>query len=172
MEKVTKRDGSTVPFDKNKIVSAIEKAMADTDAGVDSAVSHKIADEIASKPQDSSVEEIQDMVEESLMSSDRKDVARAYIIYRDAHAKRRDATADQMRRYREIRNLVNGEDEESKKENSNKDTRIAPTMRDYMAGFTCRELATEVIFPKDLAEAHKTGLILIHENIVPNLVID
>lgn len=163
MENVIKRDGSTVPFDKNKIVTAIEKAMADTSAGVDKDISHKIADEIATKPQDASVEEIQDMVENSLMDSDRKDVARAYIIYRDAHARRRDATSDQLRRYNEIHRLVMGEDEDSKKENSNKDTRIAPTMRDYMAGFTCRELATEVIFPKDIAEAHKAGLIHIHD---------
>lgn len=163
MENVIKRDGSTVPFDKNKIVTAIEKAMADTSAGVDKDISHKLADEIATKPQDASVEEIQDMVENSLMDSDRKDVARAYIIYRDAHARRRDATSDQLRRYNEIHRLVMGEDEDSKKENSNKDTRIAPTMRDYMAGFTCRELATEVIFPKDIAEAHKAGLIHIHD---------
>ena len=71
MENVIKRDGSTVPFDKNKIVVAIEKAMADTSAGVDKDISHKIADEIATKPQDASVEEIQDMVENSLMDSDR-----------------------------------------------------------------------------------------------------
>lgn len=163
MENVIKRDGSTVPFDKNKIVVAIEKAMSDTDNGVDSILSNKIANEISTKQQDTSVEEIQDMVENALMSSDRKDVARAYIIYRDAHARRRDATSDQLRRYNEIHRLVMGEDEDSKKENSNKDTRIAPTMRDYMAGFTCRELATEVIFPKDIAEAHKAGLIHIHD---------
>lgn len=163
MENVIKRDGSTVPFNKNKIVIAIEKAMADTDAGVDSTVSHKIADEIDSRPQDSSVEEIQDMVEESLMSSDRKDVARAYIIYRDAHAKRRDATVDQMRRYNDLHRLVTGKDEESKKENSNKDTRIIPTMRDYLAGFTCRELATDVVLPKDIAEAHKAGILHYHD---------
>lgn len=163
MQNVTKRDGTVVAFDRQKIVTAIEKAMNDTPAGVDEELAERIADSVQSIKEDRAVEEIQDLVEDNLMDSDRKDVARAYIIYRDAHAKRRDATADQMRRYKEIRNLVIGEDEESKKENSNKDTRIIPTMRDYMAGFTCRELATEVVFPKDLSDAHKAGLIHIHD---------
>ncbi len=163
MQNVTKRDGTVVAFDRQKIVTAIEKAMNDTPAGVDEELAERIADSVQSIKEDKAVEEIQDLVEDNLMDSDRKDVARAYIIYRDAHAKRRDATADQMRRYEEIRNLVIGEDEESKKENSNKDTRIIPTMRDYMAGFTCRELATEVVFPKDLSDAHKAGLIHIHD---------
>lgn len=163
MQNVTKRDGSIVAFDRQKIVTAIEKAMNDTPAGVDEELAEQIADSIQALAVDSSVEEIQDLVEDNLMESNRKDVARAYIIYRDAHAKRRDATDDQKRRYEEIRRLVVGEDEESKKENSNKDTRIIPTMRDYMAGFTCRELATEVVFPKDLSDAHKAGLIHIHD---------
>ena len=164
MEKVIKRDGSTVPFDKDKIVIAIEKAMADTDVGVDKELAEKVANRIQMLNTNKSVEEIQDLVESSLMCSSRKDVARAYIIYRVAHAKRRDATADQMRRYNDLHRLVAGEDEESKKENSNKDTRIIPTMRDYLAGFTCRELATDVVLPKDIAEAHKAGIIHFHDS--------
>ena len=163
MKNVTKRDGSIVAFDRQKIVTAIEKAMNDTPAGVDEELAERIATAIQDMDKDASVEEIQDMVEDNLMSSDRKDVARSYIIYRDAHARRRDATDDQKRRYDEIRNLVTGNDEESKKENSNKDTRIIPTMRDYMAGFTCRELATDVVLPKDIAEAHKAGILHVHD---------
>lgn len=166
MKNVTKRDGSVVAFDRQKIVTAIEKAMNDTPAGVDEELAERIATAIQDMDKDASVEEIQDMVEDNLMSSDRKDVARSYIIYRDAHARRRDATDDQKRRYEELRRLVLGEDEESKKENSNKDTRIIPTMRDYLAGFTCRELAMDVVLPKDIAEAHKAGIIHFHENIV------
>ena len=163
MENVIKRDGTVVAFDRQKIVTAITKAMKETQAGIDEALANKIADEISSIFSTYSVEQIQDVVEEKLMSSSRKDVARAYIIYRDAHARRRDATDDQKRRYMELQRLVRGEDEESKKENSNKDTRIIPTMRDYLAGFTCRELATEVVLPKDIAEAHKAGIIHVHD---------
>ena len=96
MENVIKRDGSTVPFDKNKIVVAIEKAMGDTDNGVDSILSNKIANEISAKQQDTSVEEIQDMVESKLMTSRRKDVAKAYISYRHMHGVARDQYKELM----------------------------------------------------------------------------
>lgn len=96
MENVIKRDGSTVPFDKNKIVVAIEKAMSDTDNGVDSILSNKIANEISTKQQDTSVEEIQDMVESKLMTSRRKDVAKAYISYRHMHGVARDQYKELM----------------------------------------------------------------------------
>ena len=89
MKNVTKRDGSVVAFDRQKIVTAIEKAMNDTSAGVDEELAERIATVIQDMDKDASVEEIQDMVEDNLMSSDRKDVARSYIIYRDAHARRR-----------------------------------------------------------------------------------
>ena len=96
MENVIKRDGSTVHFNKNKIVTAIEKAMGDTDRGVDSCLSNKIADEIATKQQDTSVEKIQDMVESKLMASRRKDVAKAYISYRHMHGVARDQYKELM----------------------------------------------------------------------------
>ena len=163
MQFVAKRSGELVPFDKQKIVAAIEKAMADTPTGVDTVLSVRIADEIASKTEDLSVEEIQDIVENKLMASKRKDVARAYIIYRDNHAKRRNLPQDLAHRYEHFHRLVTGEDEESNKENSNKDTRIIPTMRDYIAGFTCREMATKVILPPDIAKAHEEGIIHYHD---------
>ena len=163
MQFVAKRSGELVPFDKQKIVAAIEKAMADTPTGVDMVLSVRIADEIASKTEDISVEEIQDIVENKLMASKRKDVARAYIIYRDNHAKRRNLPQDLAHRYEHFHRLVTGEDEESNKENSNKDTRIIPTMRDYIAGFTCREMATKVILPPDIAKAHEEGIIHYHD---------
>ena len=62
MQFVAKRSGELVPFDKQKIVAAIEKAMADTPTGVDTVLSVRIADEIASKTEDLSVEEIQDIL--------------------------------------------------------------------------------------------------------------
>lgn len=96
MENVIKRDGSSVPFDKNKIVVAIEKAMSDTDNGVDNILSNKIANEISTKQQDTSVEEIQDMVESKLMTSRRKDVAKAYISYRHMHGVARDQYKELM----------------------------------------------------------------------------
>lgn len=99
MQFVAKRSGELVPFDKQKIVAAIEKAMADTPMGVDTVLSVRIADEIASKTEDLSVEEIQDIVENKLMASKRKDVARAYMSYRNLHGLARDE-------YKELMNAV------------------------------------------------------------------
>lgn len=87
---IKKRDGRTVEFDKQRIVTAIEKAMLETLNGVDTNLSNKIADEIYNmKDGTFTVEKVQDLVEIKLMESNRKDVAKAYIIYRNERDKNR-----------------------------------------------------------------------------------
>lgn len=94
MIEVMKRNGSIVAFEVEKIIRAIEKAMRETDPGVDSVMSHQIADAISEKASTShrpmEVEAIQDMVEDMLMESPRKDVAKKYIIYRNEQSKTRE----------------------------------------------------------------------------------
>lgn len=97
------------------------------------------------------------------MRSDRLDVAKSYICYRYKRQLSRAMQKDLNNRYTHIKDLISGKDEESNKENSNKDTRIIPTMRDYIAGFTCRELAEKIILPPDIAKAHKDGIIHVHD---------
>lgn len=91
--RIIKRNKSLVDFDPQKIRNAIEKAMAETKKGIDKELSKSITEvlkeRILEKNEDISVEEIQDMVEEELMSSNRKDVAKRYIIYRNEKNKRR-----------------------------------------------------------------------------------
>ncbi|MDK2867650.1 MAG: hypothetical protein PWP51_1790 [Clostridiales bacterium] len=91
--KVTKRDGTVVDFEIGKIVRAIEKAMKETTKGVDSTLSQTIGAKIEQAALDSenmiSVDEIQDLVEDLLMGSPRKDVAKKYIIYRSEKDKTR-----------------------------------------------------------------------------------
>ncbi len=93
MVKVLKRDGSEVDFDGYKIVNAIEKAMLETAKGVDSKLSEAIAEKIekalVKEEKKATVAEIQDMVEDKLMESSRRDVAKVYIIYRNEHDKTR-----------------------------------------------------------------------------------
>ena len=95
MVKVIKRDGRVKEFDIAKIINAIEKAMAETKAGINDELSRGIAREIEEKiKKDQSyihVEDIQDIVEEMLMSSNRKDVAKQYIIYRSHRSRTRKA---------------------------------------------------------------------------------
>ena len=85
---VTKRDGRQVDFDKSKIYNAVYKAFEQLNKPVDEAVqvAGKIANEIEASCKDgSSVEDIQDTVEKKLMASSHKDVAKAYINYRQLH---------------------------------------------------------------------------------------
>ena len=93
--KVIKRDGSKVPFDKSKIVTAINKALEEVDGDVKetlttTSIANNIYESFIYKKRDISVEEIQDMVELNLMQSDRPDVAKAYILYRDKRTKARE----------------------------------------------------------------------------------
>lgn len=87
---VEKRDGRIVPFDKEKIVTAIEGAFIDLDKA--SEYSHTKAREIANFIANTdreyiSVEEIQDIIEQKLMASQAKDVAKQFIIYRNEREK-------------------------------------------------------------------------------------
>lgn len=81
---VIKRNGKEVPFDKNKISTAINKAFVEVDGRLyEEDTANDIAQEIENIDKDKiSVEEIQDYVEDALMRSDRRDVAREYIRYR------------------------------------------------------------------------------------------
>jgi ribonucleoside-triphosphate reductase (formate) len=90
---VVKRDGRIVPFDKYKIIKAMEKSFLEIDKELSEENLSKIcviADSIEKKNKDLSVEEIQDLVEEKLMASNRKDVAKIYILYRAERTKIRE----------------------------------------------------------------------------------
>lgn len=84
---VIKRDGREVDFDKSKIFNAVYKAFEQLGKPVEEStqVSSKIANEIESTNKNYTVEEIQDIVEKKLMSTAHKDVAKAYINYRQLH---------------------------------------------------------------------------------------
>ena len=163
---VIKRDGREVDFDRSKIFNAVYKAFEQLNKPSDEAtqIAGKIANEIeAGCKNGCSVEDIQDIVEKKLMASSHKDVAKAYINYRYQKGQDRALRENLEERYERLQKLITGRDEESNKENSNKDTRIIPTMRDYIAGFTCRELATKVVLPPDIAKAHEEGIIHYHD---------
>lgn len=99
--KVVKRDGRVVNFDEDKIINAVLKAFNDTDGEITSSAKSKakeISNHIKGLCKDQlSVEEIQDIVEEKLMLSKRKDVAKAYIIYRNERTKIREKNTKLMR---------------------------------------------------------------------------
>ena len=97
---VTKRDGRKAKFDKEKIKIAVLKAFIDVDGEETTYAKDKardIANYIESLDKNMTVEEIQDVVEEKLMASNRKDVARSYIIYRNNRTKIRERNTQLMK---------------------------------------------------------------------------
>ena len=160
--KVIKRDGSTVDFDRSKIVTAIEKANAAVEEPyrIDEASIDAIADAVAAKGrQRLLVEDIQDMVETKLMAAGKYELAKAYIIYRYNRALVRKAnTTDES-----ILALLRNDNKELAEENSNKNTVIASTQRDYIAGEVSRDLTRRLLLPEKISKAHDEGVLHFHD---------
>ena len=162
MEKVIKRNGKVVDFDKNKIYTAVTKAFMEVDGRLSDYASNKgrdISNYVAEIKNSLSVEEIQDIVEERLMACDRKDVARAYIRYRYRKEIMREGnTTDKT-----ILELIGGDSEYWNTENSNKNATIVTTQRDYIAGTASTDITRRLLLDKDITEAHDAGIIHFHD---------
>ena len=160
--KVIKRDGSTVDFDRAKIVVAIQKAnqAVEEQYRIDEASIDAIADAVASKGrQRLLVEDIQDMVETKLMAAGKYELAKAYIIYRYTRALVRKAnTTDES-----ILALIRNDNKDLAEENSNKNTAIASTQRDYIAGEVSRDLTRRILLPEKISKAHDEGVLHFHD---------
>ena len=163
MKKVIKRNGKLEEFNKEKIVNAVCKAFLDVDGDLSRdniSKAKSIAKYVEDIDEDKiAVESIQNIVEEKLMASNRKDVARAYIRYRYKHEiLRRENTTDKT-----ILELIGGDNEYWNTENSNKNATVVTTQRDYIAGITSTDLTRRLILDKDITEAHDEGIIHFHD---------
>lgn len=163
---IIKRDGSCVPFNKDKIIVAINKALIEVDQTLyETDTAYDIADEIFKIAQQQSesdpitVEQVQDLVEDFLMRSERRDVAKAYIIYRY----RKEVIRQTNKTYESILDLVEMKNEDLKDENSNKNAIVASTQRDYMAGEVSKDLAHRLLLPTEVVRAHDAGEIHFHD---------
>ena len=159
---VVKRDGSIVDFDRSKIIAAIEKANASVEAEerISEAQIEDIAQSIERRQRNRLlVEDIQDMVESKLMGLDRYALAKSYIIYRYNRALvRKQNTTDES-----ILSLLHNTNKELAEENSNKNTVIASTQRDYIAGEVSRDLTRRILLPEHISKAHDEGTIHFHD---------
>ena len=107
---VVKRDGRVSVFNKQKIIDAILKAFEDVDHEITDAAyakAEEIANSIEQSSKDCAVEDIQDVIERKLMASNRKDVARAFIIYRNDRTRVRESKSDLMKAVGEKLNASN-----------------------------------------------------------------
>ena len=160
--KVIKRDGTTVDFDRSKIIKAIEKAndAVDESQRVTEEQIEEIVIHIENKHrQRLLVEDIQDIVEMKLMEFDKYELAKAYIIYRYTRALVRKAnTTDDS-----ILSLIKNSNKDVMEENSNKNAVMAATHRDLIAGEVSKDLTRRVLLPEHLSKAHDEGAIHFHD---------
>lgn len=157
MNLVIKRNGTEVPFDEQKIASAIKKAGFVKEPAINKII-EKIKYQLSIKGS-LTVEEIQDLVELGLMTSSYKGVAREYIRYR----KTRELIRENEKANESILKLIDDKNEYLKTENSNKNHRIASTQRDYIAGEVSKDISTRLLLPTEVVEAHKKGVIHMHD---------
>jgi len=155
-----KRDGRSVEFDRKKIVAAIEKAFTEVDHTIEkgTVIANQVADFIEASRRDYSVEEIQDIVEEKLMESDRKDVAKTYIIYREERTKIRQKNTALMKK---VWNKTMGRDIENS--NANVDEKSFGGKKNEGSNVLQRELALNYLIRPDIAKAHRESYIYQHD---------
>lgn len=157
MNLVIKRNGTEVPFDEQKIASAIKKAGFVKEPAINKII-EKIKYQLSIKGS-LTVEEIQDLVELGLMTSSYKGVAREYIRYR----KTRELIRENEKANESILKLIDDKNEYLKTENSNKNHAIASTQRDYIAGEVSKDISMRLLLPTEVVEAHKKGVIHFHD---------
>ena len=164
--KIIKRNGAEVVFDIDKIMMAVTKANEAVEESVRMTplqiqrISQSVAiacDEMGRSP---SVEEIQDLVEKSIMAHGAFEVAKEYITYRYIRSLARQSNTTDDR----ILSLIECNNEEGKQENANKNPTINAVQRDYMAGEVSKDITARILLPKEIVAAHEAGIIHFHDS--------
>ncbi|MDD5953651.1 MAG: anaerobic ribonucleoside-triphosphate reductase [Firmicutes bacterium] len=164
--KIIKRNGAEVQFDISKIEMAITKANAAanekyrmTPLQIQRITEHVLiaCEQMGRSP---SVEEIQDLVEKSIMAHGAFEVAKEYITYRYTRSLARQSNTTDDR----ILSLIESNNEEVKQENANKNPTINAVQRDYMAGEVSKDITNRILLPKEIVDAHNQGIIHFHDS--------
>lgn len=164
MAQILKRDGTSVPFDKDKIIIAINKAFIDVDGTLyETDTATDIADEIAKvvnllPSKKLTVEDIQDMVEDFLMRSERKDVARSYIRYRYKKEVARNYSNDFIDALKEKLNASNVQNQ-----NANMDENSFGGRTGEASSVMTKRLALDYIVSPKAKNNHLNNEIYIHD---------
>ncbi len=160
--KIQKRDGRIVPYEADKIIMAIRKANNEVEER--ERATEDIIDEILEDVEKQengrlTVERIQDMIEADLVKHNKYTLAKKYIVYRYQRSLlRKSNTTDES-----ILKLIRNENKELAEENSNKNTRLASTQRDYIAGEVSRDVTRRLLLPEHISLAHDNGVIHFHD---------
>lgn len=160
--KIIKRDGRIVDYDRQKIAVAIEKANREVKEKEkankeDIKIIVEYIEDLDKKRM--LVEDIQDLIEEKLMELEKYELAKKYIVYRYTRALiRKQNTTDET-----ILGIIRNENKELAEENSNKNTMLASTQRDYIAGEVSRDLTKRLLLPEKISKANEEGILHFHD---------
>ena len=165
MQRVIKRSGQEVEFDKAKIINAISHANQEIvkSKQIGPRKIQQLANIVEEKCKEYKraikVEDINDLIEDELISRNYNNLVRAFIRYRyNKELVRKANTTDDS-----ILSLINLANEELKQENANKNPVVNSTQRDYMAGETSKDITRRLLLPKDVVKAHDEGTIHFHD---------
>ncbi len=160
--KIQKRDGRVVPYEESKITDAIRKANNEVEEGdrADGALIAEILEAVKNEGRElQTVEHVQDIIEQCLVEHNKYVLAKKYIVYRYQRSLlRKSNTTDES-----ILKLIRNENKELAEENSNKNTRLASTQRDYIAGEVSRDVTRRMLLPEHIALAHDNGVLHFHD---------
>ena len=160
--RIQKRDGRIVPYGEDKIIQAIRKAnheVEESDRAEDGLVEEILEAVQAEGRELQTVEHVQDIIEQHLVEHNKYALAKKYIVYRYQRSLlRKSNTTDES-----ILKLIRNENKELAEENSNKNTRLASTQRDYIAGEVSRDVTRRMLLPEHIALAHDNGAIHFHD---------
>lgn len=159
IQTVIKRDGRIVGFNEEKIRAAIRKAMLSTPVGEDVALLNQIADRISYRGKDQmSVEEIQDQVEIELMNSERKDVAKRYIAYRDQRSIARRSKTHEM-----FLDIIAAKSNDITRENANMNADTPAGMMMKFASESTKPFVDDYLLSPEVREAVRHNYLHIHD---------
>ncbi len=160
--RIQKRDGRVVPYEEEKIVAAIQKANNEVEER--DRADQALVDEILTAVQDEgrelqAVEHVQDVIEQHLVQHNKYVLSKKYMVYRYQRSLlRKSNTTDES-----ILKLIRNENKELAEENSNKNTRLASTQRDYIAGEVSRDVTRRMLLPEHISLAHDNGVLHFHD---------
>ena len=163
--KILKRSGAEAAFDIKKIIAAVTKANQTVDlkntltAEQIQAIGKYVESVCAALDRALSVEEIQDIVETQIMKAGAFEVAKKYITYRYVRSLVRQANSTD----KQILTLIECNNEDIKQENSNKNPTVNSVQRDYMAGEVSKDIASRILLPREIVDAHNEGIIHFHD---------
>ena len=159
VKRVLKRDGRSVDFNNQKIVSAILKAMDVTEDGEDIVLAAQIANAISKiDKEEMSVEEIQDVVENELMNSPRKEVAKEYIRYRNKRNLARKAKSNEI-----FQTIIDAQVNDITRENANMNADTPAGMMMKFASEATKSFVDENLLSDPVREAVAGNYIHIHD---------